>query len=245
MINGILVNVDGQKNLTLQPSYYRVRFVEERPRWGKAIVYILPIVLDVGYQHKDKRLLMELLIFGTPAPPLPLRVGRKGKIMIKEIQLTQGEVALVDDEDFEWLNKWKWHVMKEKGKIKKVSRSTKFSDGVERNLFIHRLITGLQFGDKRQVDHINGNPLDNRRTNLRLCNAAQNCQNKGLGKRNKSGYKGITWDKIKKKWRVHIESNGKAYNFGRFIEKENAAMVYNEVARKYHGEFACQNEAVQ
>ena len=164
---------------------------------------------------------------------------------MKEIQLTQGKVALVDDEDYEWLSKWKWCVTKLNGKVKDVARRTCCSDGEWRTLRLHRLIMGLQFGDKRLTDHVNRNPLDNRRENLRICTNAQNAWNRGKQKSNISGYKGVSFHKPTKKWRAIIASNNKEYRLGSFVEIGDAAMVYNEAALRHHGEFAYQNEASQ
>jgi hypothetical protein len=163
---------------------------------------------------------------------------------MKEIKLTQGKVTLVDDEDFEWLNKWKWQTMTRVGweKLQNAGRSTYCSDGKERTLHLHRLIMGLQFGDKRQVDHINRNPLDNRRSNLRICEQRQNSRNRGKTKRNKSGYKGVSFHARTKKWQADIAHEGKGYYLGIHATPKEAALAYNKAARKYHGEFAYQNE---
>ncbi len=103
----------------------------------------------------------------------------------------------------------------------------------------HRLIFLMSLGYMpKYVDHINGNKLDNRDTNLRECTAIQNCSNRGTGKNNTSGYKGVTWDKSRNKWKASIKVNYKLRNLGRFISKRDAARAYNAAALELHGLFA-------
>lgn len=89
-----------------------------------------------------------------------------------------------------------------------------------------------------QVDHINGDGLDNRKSNLRICNGSQNRCNKGKPKNNTSGYKGVTWHTPNKKWVAQIAVNGKHSYIGSFKTKEEAAKAYNKKAKELHGEFA-------
>jgi hypothetical protein len=113
-------------------------------------------------------------------------------------------------------------------------------DGKKGIELLHRRILGAP--QEMLCDHINGNTLDCRRCNLRLCNKAQNQENKGKLINNTSGYKGIYWHTIGKKWCVSIMVNGKKKHIGLFKTKELAALAYNEAAIKYHGEFARLNE---
>lgn len=100
--------------------------------------------------------------------------------------------------------------------------------------YLHRyLLPGSE-----QVDHINGNRLDN----LRGCNNGENNRNKGPNKKNTSGYKGVYLHKSTGKWIAQITVNYKCKSLGSFITAEAAALAYNEAAREYHGEFAFQNE---
>jgi hypothetical protein len=153
---------------------------------------------------------------------------------MKTINLTQGKVAIVDDKDFDKVKNLKWF---------------HHFGYAKRNFFInkkwviismHRLILGLGRGDVRQVDHINGNGLDNRRKNLRLCTNSQNQMNKIVN--NKYGYKGIFKTNRPKKWGVRIYKNKKRFTIGYFYEKIEAAKAYNEAAKKYYGEYACLNK---
>lgn len=88
------------------------------------------------------------------------------------------------------------------------------------------------------VDHINGNPLDCRRKNIRIVTYLQNAQNKARGANAKSKYKGIGWDKANKKWRVEITCDKKRINIGRFESELFAAYMYNVSATKFFGEYA-------
>ena len=94
---------------------------------------------------------------------------------------------LVDKEDQWILDRQNWYI----GTSGYVQRPLNFSDGKRRTVLFHRLICGLRKGDKRQVDHINGNKLDNRRVNLRICTRRQNHYNQQHRRANKTGYRGV------------------------------------------------------
>jgi len=88
------------------------------------------------------------------------------------------------------------------------------------------------------VDHKNGNPLDNRRENLRIATILQNNQNRCSNKNSTSPFKGVSWEEDRQKWRVQIFSDGKKIHIGRFDDQIEAAKAYNVQAAKYQGEFA-------
>jgi len=156
--------------------------------------------------------------------------------MAKEIKLTQGKVAIVDDEDFDYLNQFKWYANK---KYKKyyVVRNVKDIQGKHTLLSMHRFIIG-NTDSKMHTDHINGNTLDNRKENLRICTAAENIRNQKQQINNKSGYKGVHWKKLSNKWYSEIRYKNKSIHLGCFINIMDAARAYNAAAIKYHGEFA-------
>lgn len=156
--------------------------------------------------------------------------------MTKEIQLTQGKVALVDDEDFEWLNQWKWHAH-ERHNIFYAVCSSRIDGKVSKKM--HRQI--LNPGNDLQVDHIDGNGLNNQRINLRLCSHAQNIYNRGKLKSNTSGYIGVSWNKAKKKWSARTERNGKVFFLGYYENADDAAKAYDRHAKEFRGEFARTN----
>jgi len=154
---------------------------------------------------------------------------------MKEIPLTQGAVAIVDDEDYEDLSKYKW-CLNNNGYAVRASPGRR---GDKRPLVLmHRSIMGLEYGDKNDVDHVSGERLDNRRTNLRVCSRAENLRNKRRTSNNKSGYKGVYWHRGMKKWHTRIMCNFVLHDLGFFETPELAHSAYCEAADRLHGEFA-------
>lgn len=156
----------------------------------------------------------------------------------KEIPLTQNKFALVDIKDFDYLNQFKWCTHKQRNTYYAV-RSIK-KNGKKALLLMHREILKPPKG--MCTDHINGDGLDNRRGNLRICSNSQNLMNRGKQKNNASGFKGVWWQKIERKWQAQIQVNKKVISLGYYPTKECAAIAYNEAATKYHGEFARLNQ---
>lgn len=162
---------------------------------------------------------------------------------MREILLTQGKIALVDDEDFDRVNQYKWYAQKHPANGRWYARRNESIAGTRTSLQMHRVIMGLEYGDPRQVDHKDReNTLDNRRQNLRVT-LGQNPQNQGLHKDNTSGFKGVTWSKHAKRWQSQIRANDKEIFLGRFPADapELAAMAYDEAALSRFGEFAVTN----
>ena len=157
--------------------------------------------------------------------------------MTKEIPLTQGKVALVDDEDFEFLDQWKWEYTG--GYAMRADRSGPKQKGI----LMHRVI--MKANDNQEVDHIYHNKLDQRKDNLRLCNKHhQNSWNRNKNKNNTTGYKGVTYDVrygLNREYRARIMVRNKMISLGLFPTAKKAALAYDEAARKYHGEFALTN----
>lgn len=156
---------------------------------------------------------------------------------MKEIPLTQGKVALVDDEDFELVNQFKYFTFDSRGKNYAKTRY-KEPNGPWRSFLMHRLILNPPSG--AQVDHIDGDGLNNQRGNLRLCSVAENSRNRKPMYAS-SRYKGVSWSKEKKKWSAHICVDGLHINLGAYVKEEDAAMVYDQAAHKSFGEFAYLN----
>ena len=152
---------------------------------------------------------------------------------MKEIKLTQGKVTIVDDEDYERLYKYKWHY----DTNGYAARSYHIGNNKYRLWKIHWSITSKP-ENKMEVDHINGNRLDNRKCNLRIVTRQQNQMNKKKPKNNKSGHKGVHYDKSRGKWVTYISVNYKRVHLGRFYNKMDAVKAYNKAANKFHGEFA-------
>ena len=154
---------------------------------------------------------------------------------MKRINLTQNKVALVDDKWFPYLSQFRWQARYDRttGKwyaARQVRR--KF-------IYMHREI--LNAPDGLHVDHVNGDPLDNRKRNLRLATSAQNAWNRDKYKNNTTGYKGVTRDKGRGKLRAQITVHGKHIHLGWFDDPHEAALAYDRAVRQYHGPFGCTN----
>lgn len=148
-----------------------------------------------------------------------------------EISLTKNQITTVDDDVYEWASKFKWYC----------TFQGYASRGNRKNIkFLHKEIMNASKGTT--VDHINGNKLDNRKENLRLCSHMENIRYQKIHNRNTSGYKGVSWHKAGKKWHAKIAVNYKQIHLGLFKIKEDAARAYNKAAIKYFGEFAKLNE---
>lgn len=153
------------------------------------------------------------------------------------IKLTNGGETIVDDEDFEELNRLKWR-RNNKGYAYSI-KYVKLEVGKYTNKFtlIHRLLCP----NNETTDHINGNKLDNRKSNLRPATRSQNQANRGVQSNNTSGYKGVHYDKLRNKWRARVVLNRKGINLGDFKTPEEAALAYNTKAKELFGDFALLN----
>ncbi len=159
---------------------------------------------------------------------------------MKEIPLSRGKVAWVDDEDYERLVQWKWHCLK----IGYAARTKKEAPN-RYMIYMHRLI--LNAPSNLQVDHINHNTLDNRRCNLRLCTKAEQQYNIQTQRTRKDGkrssiYKGVSHRFDTRKWVAILYHNGHKVFRHEYLTEIEAAIAYNEQAKKYFGKFACLNQ---
>lgn len=154
---------------------------------------------------------------------------------MKEIALTKGAVAVVDDEDYDELTKHRWNYSSGGYAI----RTIPTVNGKRTNERMHAVVMGKK--DGFEIDHINGNKLDNRRCNLRHVTHRQNAQNKKSRRNSSSKYKGVTWLKKEEVWISHIVINGKDYHLGRYKSERDAAWVYNVWAQSFFGEYARPN----
>lgn len=144
----------------------------------------------------------------------------------------KGHLVFIDDEDLWLFNGYKWHVsVKNKGKVY-LQRAARYGE-----VYFHRIIMACPKG--KTVDHINGNSLDNRRENLRICSLRQNLLNK---KKRKDGvttkYIGVHYNKLNKNYRGQLRINNKRIEVGSFDTAVEAAVARDVLAKKYFGEYA-------
>jgi hypothetical protein len=148
----------------------------------------------------------------------------------RKILLTQFYFTLVDEADFNRLSKWKWCIDRCGQAIYAARRQ---SDGTK--IRMHREIIRPEPGSL--VDHINGNQLDNRRSNLRLCTHSENLRNT-KARIGSSRFKGVSWYKQRKRWSARIVVDGQRVGLGYYADELAAAMAYDAAAVAYFGEFA-------
>jgi hypothetical protein len=151
---------------------------------------------------------------------------------MKEIPLTQGKVAIVDDIDYAWLRQWNWHARQSS------ASGLWYASHLETNprklVFMHRLITDAPA--LAEVDHWDGDGLHNWRRNLRVCTRAQNARNRRLAINNTSGFKGVC--KKKGRWCAQIRHGSRYLHIGYFDTAEDAARAYDQRAQELYGKFA-------
>ena len=156
---------------------------------------------------------------------------------MKEIPLTQGKVALVDDEDYERLNQFKWYALKRPNTWYAVRNI--LVENKRTSISMHREIMDASKG--HEIDHINGDGLYNLKTNMRFCTCQQNQFNQTLARRdNKLGIKGVCWHKKAKKFQAAIRINGTKIYLGIYAVLADADHAYRAAEIKYFGEFARQ-----
>lgn len=151
-----------------------------------------------------------------------------------EIILSKGQKTQVDDKDYEWLNQWRWYLASN-GYVTRVLSRKLHPQGKQIRVFMHRQILNPPQG--YFTDHINGDKLDNRRSNLRVCTTQQN----GFNRRKQRDIpKGVYYQPHYKfkKWGVYVRVDKKQKYIGGFVDKEDAIKAAQEAREKYHGEFA-------
>jgi hypothetical protein len=170
----------------------------------------------------------------SPKRPVIIPVGPS----IAYIELTKGQYSLIDSWNIDEVQEWNWCAMDTKSsrtiyagrhiKIPKTRKSICIK--------LHCLVLPPDKG--LMIDHINGNGLDNRRSNLRMCTHAQNKQNVAMTSFNTTGFKGIAWNKNLQRWHAKIQVNGVNHSLKYHYTKEAAHAAYCEAAKRLHGEFA-------
>lgn len=158
--------------------------------------------------------------------------------MIKKIELTQGKFAIVDKEDYERMNQFNWHFAGGYAR-----RNKQFPDGKRRIVFMHREL--MNTPDGYETDHINGDRLDNRRSNLRVVTRSQNQRN-SRPRKGTSKFKGVSYHKTERHktsyWVARIQVDGRVKRLGYFKTEIEAARAYNKAAKKHYGVYARLNE---
>jgi predicted O-linked N-acetylglucosamine transferase (SPINDLY family) len=152
---------------------------------------------------------------------------------MKKIKLTQGKFALIDNEDFHYLNQFKWHCSYFGYACRKICYSKKM-------IWMHREI--MKVKSDEYIDHIDCNKLNNCKSNLRIATYSQNHMNSRKRKNTISIYKGVTFDKKRNKWVAQIKLNYKHYTIGYFENEGKAAKAYNVRAYEMFGEYARLNQ---
>ena len=153
---------------------------------------------------------------------------------MKEIKLSQNKIALVDDEDFEYLSQFSWQVAKS-GHILRAKR-TAWVNGAKVSIYMHREILNAPKG--QEIDHHDTNGLNNQRYNLRFTSRSGNRANTVKNKGCYSEYKGVTWNKRAKKWIAQLTFNYCHINMGYFQTEQAAALSYDAKAKELFGVFA-------
>lgn len=152
------------------------------------------------------------------------------------IALTKNQIAIVNKEDYPILSRYNWQTLRRRnGDFYAVRKSCA--------VYMHREV--LRCRADEEIDHRNGDTLDNRRDNLRRATRETNQANRGRQRNNKSGFKGVSWSKGTKKWIVFLQTKKKKMYLGQFDSKILAAKTYDKAAQKYHKKFAVLNFAAR
>lgn len=157
---------------------------------------------------------------------------------MKEIHLTKGLIALVDESDFEWISDFKW-CASNGAAIRSIGIKV---DGKwrSRSILMHREI--MQCPESLEVDHIDGNRLNNQRSNLRICTHSDNQKNRRKKCASSSKYRGVSFVPRTNRWLGRVESNGKLVLNHLFRTEIEAAQACNFAYIRHHGQFACLNK---
>lgn len=157
---------------------------------------------------------------------------------MKYIPLTQNQHAIVDDSDYDWLSQWKWYAFKDGQTFYALRTASRKAPGVRKKIRMHRII--IDAPNDMEVDHLNGDGLDNQRNNLRLATRSENGRN--MRPQNaKSGYKGVYKNPIGKTWIAQAHKGNKKHYAGCYLNPVVAALAYDLLAFRIFGSYARPN----
>lgn len=162
--------------------------------------------------------------------------------MVRQIGMANGSVVLVDASDYELVSKRKWHAHGNDRRWTYAAAWNRTTAGKLQLVLMHRILLDPPPG--MVVDHINGNTLDNRRCNLRVCEHRENVKNRRKT-RGVSRYKGVYWRADRERWVANLRVDGRKINLGRHKDEESAARAYDAAAKVHHGAFARLNFPTQ
>jgi len=169
----------------------------------------------------------------------PRKISRRQKVPLsdvggaKYIPLTQGKFAIIDADDYERLARYKWYCHRSRNKFYAYRNKNR------KAISMHREV--LRAPKDLLIDHVDGNSLNNRKNNLRLCTYAQNAHNRQPKSASRSKYKGLSWHRRNKKWEVSIIKSARKIFVGSFDNETEAAVAYDRKAEQLFGEFAYLN----
>lgn len=156
------------------------------------------------------------------------------------IKLRNGMYAIVDKDDYEELSKYRWFVNSSGYPARVVRKGSKKSAQTMHRFIMH------EHKDAPVIDHINGNVLDNRKSNLRPASIKENSRNKRKSVNKASEYKGVVYDgSLPRNWKARITVDGELIYLGSFETEEDAAYAYNIAATNHFGEFARLNDVLE
>lgn len=158
--------------------------------------------------------------------------GDIAEIILYNNKNKERERAIIDSEDIKKVNNYKW----------RFNTGAVSTHDAGKFLGLHHVVLGIKPIWGADVDHEDGDILNNRKANIRLCTHRENSSNRKLNKNNTSGFKGVWWKKSREKWAAEITVKNKCIYLGYFKNKKDAAAAYNAGAIKHHGNFACLNE---
>jgi hypothetical protein len=159
---------------------------------------------------------------------------------MKKILLNKGKFAIVDDEDYPYLSRFNWFCDCNGFAARDIRHRDHKNMQSKARIYMEQLLIEGRGGST--IAHRNLNKLDNRKSNLILVHLRVKTHRHKKNPNTSSIYKGVSWDKVNKKWRAMIKFDGRQHSLGRFDEEKKAALEYNLKARELYGEVAYQNK---